>query len=256
MTEYVNVMGWIKTKKNSKTFVEGLVDLLYPKACPVCGEAAPVICGKSRGICPECEGAVSYIGDNYCMKCGKELLEDEQYCYDCKRLKHEFEQCAAVFVYSEAIKQSIYRYKYKGRREYAEWFAGQMYEKMASRIAVWEPELIVPIPLHKSKYKQRGYNQAWLLAAELGRLTGIPVDDGLLQRSRATEPMKALDGENRIKNLKNAFIISSNKVKYKKILLVDDIYTTGATMDACAKALRSKGVEQVYGLCLCIGRGI
>lgn len=253
MPEFANVMGRKITNNNSKGFIENLLGALYPKVCPLCEE--PVVL-ELNDTCLECGKKLVYIGENFCMKCGKEMTGDGQYCYDCSRVIHAYEQAVAVFAYSEIVKQAIYRYKYKGKREYAKWFARQAYERTADRVCIWQPDVIIPVPLHKTKMRQRGYNQAELLAQEFGRFIGIKVDTTFLLRGRATEPMKTLNGEDRIKNVEKAFNISSNNVKYKKVLLVDDIYTTGATMDACAKVLKEHGVKEIYCLSLCIGKGI
>lgn len=191
------------------------------------------------------------------MKCGKELYEpEEEYCYDCKRIHHCYDQGAAAFVYSEGIKESIYRYKYKNRREYAGWYVKEIARACGGQIRIWAPQVIVPVPLHESKMKKRGYNQAELIAGELGKCLDIPVRTDLLRRVRKTTPMKALGTKERVKNLENAFIISGNSVKYNQIMLVDDIYTTGTTVDACAGVLKDKGAKKVYFVCLCVGRGI
>ena len=122
-------------------------------------------------------------------------------------------------------------------------------------IAKWNPDVLVPVPIHASKLRVRGFNQAELIAEELGKATGIPVDTQSLERTVKTVPMKELDNVQRRKNLENAFKVAQNIVKYKKVLIVDDIYTTGATLDACATILKSAGVAEVYGLSLCIGNG-
>ena len=111
------------------------------------------------------------------------------------------------------------------------------------------------MPLHAKRLADRGFNQAKLVADALGKRLGIPSDDTVLIRDRSTVPQKELDDKQRFKNLENAFIITENVVRYKKVIILDDIYTTGATMDACAKALHEGGVHEVYSVVLCIGRG-
>lgn len=240
----------------------GLLNMLYPPTCPLCERLLPMFSGdadtdESGGICPECAKSLQPVGDIHCLKCGKELSDEkQQYCYDCKRLRHEFEQGAAAFVYSDAVKRSVYRFKYKGQREYAKWYGKMLALHCKRQIGLWQPEVIVPVPLHKSRYRKRGYNQAALMARELGGRLGIPVREDYLMRIRNTAPMKQLSENGRAKNLENAFFISDNSVKYKKVMLVDDIYTTGATMDACARALKLHGVLSVYCVSLCVGKGI
>lgn len=236
---------------------EMLLDAVYPRACCICGKPLEKGHADCCGVCVECESAIEYVGENCCMRCGKELTDAaEQYCFDCARTGHIYTQGAAVFVYTDAIKKSIYRFKYKDKREYAIWYARMMAEHCEDRIRMWDPDVIVPVPLYRDKLRRRGYNQAELIAKELGRIVNIRVDSGYLIRNRETAPMKSLKGEERAKNLKRAFNIRTNGVKYNKVLLVDDIYTTGATIDACAKELKDFGVNKVYCISLCVGRGI
>lgn len=134
--------------------------------------------------------------------------------------------------------------------------AKKMAELLGDRIKIWNPDVIIPVPIHKSRLKARGYNQAELIADSLGKYMGIPVDRRLLVRDKKTVPMKELEGVQRLKNIENAFNICESIVEYNTVLVVDDIYTTGATVDACAAVLRSHGVSKVYCACLCIGAGV
>jgi ComF family protein len=110
--------------------------------------------------------------------------------------------------------------------------------------------------MYNGKKMQRGYNQAEILAKEISKYTQIEMYENILTRTRATKPQKDLMGLNRKKNLENAFKISKNVVKLRKILLVDDIYTTGCTIDECAKALLNAGADEVYYVSVCIGTGV
>ena len=119
-----------------------------------------------------------------------------------------------------------------------------------------EADSIVPVPVHASRKRSRGYNQAELVAAELSRLTGIRMYENLVKRVRKTVPQKELTIQERQNNLKKAFNITTNVVKLNKTILVDDIYTTGSTLDAVALELRRHGVKSVYFIALCIGEGM
>ena len=114
-------------------------------------------------------------------------------------------------------------------------------------------ELLIPVPISAGRMKSRGYNQAALLARQISEDTGIPAREGLLQRCRETAPMKGLSVPERHENLKRAFTVSRNDVKCKIIMLVDDIYTTGATLDACAEVLLEAGARRVYFVVFAIG---
>ncbi len=196
------------------------------------------------------------IGEPVCKKCGKPIARaQEEYCADCRRKTHPFRQGKAVFAYRKEMKVSMYRFKYANRREYADFYAkeaGRQYEKWISR---HEIEAIVPIPMYRGKKRLRGYNQAEVFAKKLGKELRLPVEGRLIERIRNTTPQKELNDRQRKDNLKGAFQLRTNIVKYKKLLLVDDIYTTGSTMDAVAGALIDGGAEQIYFLCICVGEG-
>ncbi|MGN0319133.1 MAG: double zinc ribbon domain-containing protein [Lachnospira sp.] len=242
--------------KGCKNVINAGLDAVFPPCCPFCGEPRGTKNGKRMMMCEDCAGRIVYVREPRCLKCGKTLdEEDKEFCRDCTKNRHLFEQACAVYEYSDMVKNSIYRFKYYNKREYALSYAKDMAYRCGNLIRVWNPDVIVPVPLHFTKLKKRGFNQAELMAYRLGRELGIRVDNSILYRIRNTSPMKELDNTGRINNLKNAFQVSLNDVKYNKILLVDDIYTTGATFDACTCALKEAGIKEVYGISLCIGRG-
>lgn len=231
---------------------KGLIKLLYPDVCPVCSE----VMTDEAGICTECKRKLRYIHNPRCLKCGKQITDDEkQYCQDCRTHNHVFRQGIAVWGYTDGIKQAIYRFKYQNCRCFAEIFANEIADMYSEYIKKWGAQAIIPVPLHADRLAQRGFNQAKLVADALAKLTGIPSDDTVLVRNKSTLPQKELDDKERFKNIENAFIITENVVKYKKVIILDDIYTTGATMDACARVLHEGGVRDVYSVVLCIGRG-
>lgn len=234
-----------------------VIGMLYPKRCPVCENIIPDTPRHvNRFVCVPCNTKLSYISPPKCMKCGKQLYaENDEYCTDCKTKPHEFTQGIGVFSYDKNIKNAMYRFKYSNKREYAKFFGGVLAARYGYLIRRWNVEAVIPVPLYRTKYLKRGYNQAELIAQELSKQTGIAVDSKLLIRCRKTRAMKELNDEERVKNLQNAFKLSENIVKYKKVLLVDDIYTTGATMDACTGVLKAGGVKEVYCAGICIGNG-
>ena len=140
---------------------------------------------------------------------------------------------------------SIYRFKYGGRREYADYFGREMARRLreqAARGVFPRADLLVPVPLSPARYRRRGFNQARLLADVISRDTGIPVREDLLRRDEETAPMKGMTAH-----------VYGNDVNLKSIMLIDDIYTTGATMDACASRLMEAGARSVCFLALAIG---
>ena len=142
----------------------------------------------------------------------------------------------------------LYRLKYDDRRDIAQFIGLVMARKFSSWMRARKIGLIVPVPMHEKRRKERGYNQAELIAAEISKNTGIPMDPGAVVRYRRTKPLKDMSASERKNNLKNAFKIGDSIVKCNCILLVDDIYTTGSTMEAISGLLKKHGVKKVFFL--------
>lgn len=241
-----------KLKRIYGKWKEGLLAIFFPRCCPVCDE----VITYGQKICSACEKKVSFIKEPTCKKCGKQLENERQeYCGDCNRKKHCFLQGKAVFSYRKEMKLSMYRFKYANKREYADYFAEVAAWKYGDWITRRGVEVIIPIPMFLGKMRQRGYNQADVFAKALSRELELPVESQLVYRVKNTVPQKELNDRQRKDNLKGAFQVRTNIVKYKRILLVDDIYTTGATIDAVGEVLKAIGVEEIYFLCICIGEG-
>lgn len=232
----------------------GLLQLFFPKTCPICEE----ILDKHQEICKKCEKNLRYIEEPKCKKCGKPFeprepdSEIKEYCMDCVKKPHIYDFGMAVFQYSEELRESIYRFKYYNQRTYAGFYGKAMacYGRQIRELGI---QVLIPVPISRQRKTARGYNQAELMAWALGRELNLPVDSYSLIRKKNTLPQKELNEEERRNNLKNAFKIEENVIKYKKVLLVDDIYTTGSTIDACATVLKQAGAEKVYFISLCIG---
>ena len=229
-----------------------LTDMVYPRICPVCNEIMPLGCADTH---PACARRLSFVEEPYCMRCGKPVGEDAEYCADCTNTVHLYDEGRAALIYDEYASKSIYRFKYNGKREFAPFYGKVMYERLGRKIRSWNADAIVPVPVHRSRLKKRGYNQAYLIARELSKRLAIPVLERLVVRTSATGAQKELDAAARQNNLKKAFKVAQNVVKLNTVLVVDDIYTTGATVDAMAGCLKDAGVKKVYYVSLCIGRG-
>jgi ComF family protein len=238
--------------------VSHILNILFPKTCPLCGE---IIHPKGE-ICETCGKQLAYIQEPKCKKCGKpfDAQEEEarvrEYCPDCVKRCHSYDFGMAVFQYTESVRESIYRFKYHNQRTYAGFYGKAMAKQYGQTILALGVEALIPVPVSAKKKISRGYNQAELIAAELGKTLNLPMENNLLQRIKNTTPQKELNDIERRNNLKNAFKIKENIVKYRKILLVDDIYTTGSTVDACAQVLKTAGVKNVYFITLAIGDGV
>lgn len=218
---------------------------------------------KDGIVCRECRDVFVSTGSIVCRKCGKPLYrKTDEYCGDCGKKEHAFSQNFAMWLYDGRMQSSIANFKYHGRREYAGYYAREAGRRFGSRILALSIDAIVPVPLFIKKKKSRGYNQAEVFAKEVGRLLGLRVYPKLILRVKNTRPQKELDDLQRSKNLKDAFIYNEKWIRrqkelpdIKRVLLTDDIYTTGSTLDACSRTLMENGICEVYGLTISIGKG-
>lgn len=223
--------------------------ILYPKTCCFCGK----VCKTE--ICEECETEIVYIKEPRCKRCGKPVrYEEQEYCYDCQKKEVYYEQGKNIWLHKGKVSWSIYQFKYHNRRIYGEFYAKELFRLYGECIKNWGIEVIIPVPIHMKRKRYRGYNQAEVIANELGRLTGIPVDTKTVIRICDTRPQKELDDKERRRNLQKAFSIEKKWDASKRILLIDDIYTTGSTINAIAKMLVEKTKSKVWFLTISIGQ--
>ncbi|MBQ7535877.1 MAG: ComF family protein [Stomatobaculum sp.] len=227
-----------------------LTDSLFPRRCPVCGD---IVSPPGYQVCRNCFPKLLFVEPPVCMKCGKGLTdESEAFCSTCASAERSFEYGAALLYYDDIMRRAVSGIKYNNRREYIKPFAKMFWLRWGKVLREMNADCLVPVPLHPSRFKKRGFNQAELLARELGVLSGIPVRTDLLFREKRTEAQKELTPDQRIRNLQKAFRADPEKVDVSSVILVDDIYTTGSTAEACTRALKEAGVQKVYTACLCI----
>ena len=234
-------------------FPRAALDALYPRRCPVCGE---IVTPKGGLICPSCLLRLSPGKSPVCQKCGKEVWSEEiEYCPDCVKHRRSFTRGMALFNYTEEAARSMAAVKYKNKREYLDFYGAALAARYENQIRRMQVDVLVPVPVHPSRKRARGFNQAEVLAVCLGKRLGIPVGSGMLIRDKKTKPQKELSAADRLKNLSGAFRAGTIPEGIKTVLLVDDIYTTGSTVEACARARRSAGVSRVYFVVICMTGG-
>ena len=234
--------------------LEGIRQEIFPERCPGCNEIL-FAKEKEKGFCQACAGKIIYIGDGGCVKCGKALTDlTQDLCGDCGKKAHAFVQNRAVYAYDGPMKEAMYRFKYSNCRAYRRIFAKDAWRIYGDWLRNLEVDAVVPVPMYAGKERQRGYNQAEVFAGEIATLMDCRMERSLAVRTKNTAPLKNLNDQRRKKNLENAFKIRKNGVKLNKILLIDDIYTTGSTLDGVTEALLASGVRQVYCLTVCAGR--
>jgi len=260
-----------KLREYGGYIISSIVDMIYPPRCPLCER---ILAHHEELICPECARTLLLVQEPKCMKCGKPIGNPEkEYCADCERHPHQFEEGRSALLYERGARGAVDRLKFYNKREYVPFF-GMVLENLAVETFFrWRPECLVPVPMHPRKKAERGFDQAALLAEELGRRTGVPVREDILERTRYTKASKRLGKAGRRRNLRGAFSVrckpagedrmipAGNTAAAKggrlpdRVVLIDDIYTTGATMDEAAYALQKAGVGHVFFLTVCIGRG-
>ncbi len=241
-----------------------ITDLLWPVRCPFCGKCC------REGVCDSCHRKLKEleIREPYCMKCGKPIrYQEQEYCHDCgcamaltdERKRLSYDRGRGLWLHKPPVSTSIYRFKYHDQRTYAQVYAGCMVQCYGELIRQWKPQALVPIPVHPKRRRERGYNQAEILAFEIGKRMGIPVLTHLVRRVRYTGFQKKLDPEQRKKNLQHAFAPGWARegwsVRLDRVVVIDDIYTTGATINQVSRVLKSMGVQKVYFLAVSIGQG-
>lgn len=228
------------------TWSDKIWEYLFPNRCPVCMDIAVP---RGRLICDACREKLPFHDGPVCKKCGKPLdREEKEFCRDCIRYARSFVQGISLMPYQEeAVHRLMMQVKYQNARQLLDYpcqVMGRRYENMVKR---WGVEALIPVPIHASKRRIRGFNQAEEIARRLGKVWGIPVDCTLLYRKKKTIPQKELNTEMRFRNLKDAFAVeAAGGETYGTVMLVDDIYTTGSTMESCTRALLAGGVERVY----------
>ncbi len=228
--------------------VAGLLDLLFPPVCPLCRTECPSL--PAAALCPRCSAGIPPLTSPCCPRCSLPYPAEEgsdHLCGDCLQSPPPFGRVVAAGVYDATLSQAIQAFKYQGQidldRPLAAVLAAQV--AMEWRQGLRRPQLLVPVPLHPHRLRQRTYNQSLLLARILGRLWEIPVAPRLLRRLCPALPQQGLSAKERRQNLKGAFILDGEGARGRRILLVDDVLTTGATARECSRTLIAGGAAEV-----------
>ena len=226
-----------------------MISWIYPPKCVACSTILLPTNDIENFFCEHCKTIFLQIEPPFCPRCG---MPSSTTCLSCVSRKSVVEKHRAAFIYEGVVQELIRDMKFRSRKR----AANALGHLLAIACANWEMEgdYIVPVPLHRSKLRKRGYNQAAVLAAPIAKQLNIPHAPHMLKRTRKTPPQSGLTPSAREQNLVNAFAFNTKKydVTNKKIFLVDDIFTTGSTMNACAQMLLNHGAARVEGISLSI----
>lgn len=226
------------------SFRSQFLNLLFPPRCVGCHQAG-------AWLCAECMSHIPRVELPFCARCGDAVVANEL-CARCQTFPLQIESIRSVVYFEGVLRQAMHWFKYRGRTVLAEPL-GDMMAAYWTQHAV-PIDVVAPVPLHAARLRERGYNQAALLAREMARRVGLVVDEHALIRQRATASQVKLDADQRKENVRAAFCCANNGLAAKRVLLIDDVCTTGATLEACAIALYDGGACSVQALTLARAR--
>jgi len=231
----VNVLPQLKELKGAA------LDFLFPRFCVGCGK-------EGDFICDSCQASLVRIEAPACPQCGKPQT-DSMLCSNCINWKADIDAIRSPFRFEGVIRKAVHEFKYRNLRAIAGQLAHFLGDYLTENPIPYE--VLVPVPLHDKRLKERGYNQSALLAKELSRITGFPVNETCLVRNVYNVPQaKTRNVEERKQNVIGIFSVVNDDLLEKKVLLIDDVTTSGATLNACASPLKKTGAASVWGLTL------
>ncbi len=225
-----------------------IIDFIIPLRCMKCGN----ILDKVEGLCGPCWASISFISKPYCCCCGRPFefdIDESALCGPCSHKQPFFKTARSVFTYTPESKELILKFKHTDNLQAAPLF-GKWLSKIVQEI---ENPLCVPVPLHWTRLFQRTYNQAGLLAQQVAKLQNLTYVPSLIVRHQRTLSQGKFSKDARIKNVRNAFSVPQKHnglLKQRNVLLIDDVYTTGATLNTCAKTLIKAGAREVHAVTL------
>ncbi|MCX8107175.1 MAG: ComF family protein [Verrucomicrobiae bacterium] len=230
--------------------MDSCLAFFYPECCQLCRvEKAGHVEGYVCRTCRNKPGAIRWIQPPICDRCGLPFegeITTRFDCPNCKNVRLGFSRARAAVVFGGIVLEVVHRYKYKGHTWFEPFLAGLLVEKAGPVLRCEEWDWIVPVPLHPLKMRERDFNQAERLARHLADATGIPLNAEILRKIKQTETQTMLTRSKRAENVRGAFVVRPGaEVGGKRIVLVDDVFTTGATTNECATALKAAGAQDV-----------
>jgi len=230
-----------------KNISDAALGLIYPNVCQICGEERAAAAEGFVG--PRCWQQVRFIKPPFCRRCGLPFsgeLTAPFDCVNCRGLELHFSSARSAVSARGVVLEVIHRYKYQRALWFEPFLAGLLIRQALPELRGQRWDRLVPVPLHPSKKRQREFNQAERLAARLSAAANIPLDAAVIRRVTATQTQTKLTRQQRAENMRNAFAVRPGQnLNRERILLFDDVFTTGATTDACAKVLRAAGAGEV-----------
>ena len=236
------------------SLLSNLLDIIYPPRCRICSDFLDDHPAGRGDICDECFSGFKKLTHPYCSICSepfKSKVQEDHLCERCLRKRPFYDELKAPYLYEQTLMDAIHLIKYSGKSYIIKSLGPLLGEFAGDRISDSNGMIIIPVPLHRKKLRQRGFNQSALLAKTIGPILDIEPDFFTLIRTRYTASQAGLSLEERRKNVKGAFEVRGERdIKGRSVLLIDDVATTGNTINECARILKKAGCERVVGLTL------
>jgi len=230
-------------------FKSWFLHIFFPQTCFCCG--ADMARADVSPLCPECMKDLKPVTGLICRRCGLPLKDGGTFCYKCRGSKGGKFKCSFIrssLLFTPASRALVHALKYGGYVHIAKFFAPLLHSAYKQNPEFFEADFIVPVPIHNSRRRKRGFNQALLLAQGLSALSGVPCAQ-LITKHKKTQSQTALNKEARAQNVKNVFTCTDKAaVKKKAVILVDDVCTTSSTLEECARALKQAGAREVLAI--------
>jgi ComF family protein len=231
---------------NLKSFLYSLSDFFFPPQCLLCNTFFTP--EKSRYFCNKCYDDFSFVKSPVCEKCGlpfQTQTGEDHLCGQCITGKHFFDKARSISTYDGTLRKAFHGFKYNEKSLLSKPLSQILAAYGGNLLNQKEYDAIVPVPLHSKRLRQRGYNQALILARTAGKAWGIKVDIKSLKRVKWTTPQTVLSKNERQKSIRGSFNCSPERVRGKNLLIIDDIYTSGSTVSECARILKKNGALKV-----------
>ncbi len=240
-----------------KTVLDKTIDFVYPHKCPICNT---IILNSTDYICKNCRSQIYFNQPPYCKLCGVHLSNTKQLCKTCAELlstenyKFWYDKTVSYFIYKDTLRKILHIIKYKNDLKLTKYIGNKFAKMVKNDKSISKIDYVTPVPLYFKKKLRRGFDQTEIFSKMISKETKIKLIPDLIYRKKNTIPQSELSRTKRAQNVKNAFAISKRyNIKYSNILLIDDIFTTGATVNECARLLKQNGAN--YILVVTLARG-
>jgi competence protein ComFC len=227
---------------------EDILDLIFPQHCVICKK---YLSRQEKNVCQACWDNLAQLPSPFCAEC-KSFIEKDKQCKHCGNEK-KFVLVYSLGNFDERYQSLIYAFKYNQLINLGRRLGYALGEKIKEDRGFLESDFIIPVPLHPSRKRKRGFNQSEILALEVAQELNIPVLRDVLKRKKRTKDQTTLNAKQREENVRGAFKVKNeDRISNKKVILVDDVITTGATLRECAKTLIQAGAKEVLGITLAV----